>query len=514
MSNFIIGCQILAVGLEAVMFTFIGSLAILILGYLFYGKYVEKVFGVDDSRQTPAIRMPDGVDYVPLGAFKSLFIQFLNVVGTGPIFGAIAGAAFGPMAFVWITLGCVFGGAVHDYFSGMLSVRQDGATVGEIVGENLGNFAKSVLRILSLVLLVLVAVVFWKSPAQILYNIMGGTVSLNVLLIIILCYYALATVMSIDKIIAKLYPIFGVCLFFMAVGISVALIAGNVAGYYRTPEITEVFKQLNYHKTLDLFPFLFISIACGAISGFHATQSPIIGRCIKKESDGGRVFYLAMIGEGIVATIWAAAAITLFPKDGVLGLTSQLEGLAAAGSAPVVVNKVAAMTLGGIGSILAVLGVVAAPITSGDTAFRGARLVVADILKIDQKSVKNRFIIAIPLFAIGIILAQVDFSIIWRYFAWSNQTLAMFGLWSSSVWLMRRQRNFYITLLPAIFMTLVSVDYIILAPEGFAALLASVAPNVRAIIGIVIAAIVAVVATVAFFNKQAEWTKKKMFIKD
>lgn len=496
------------------MFTFIGSLVILILGYLLYGKYVEKVFGVDDSRQTPAIRMPDGVDYVPLGAFKSLFIQFLNVVGTGPIFGAIAGAAFGPMAFVWITLGCVFGGAVHDYFSGMLSVRQDGATVGEIVGDNLGGFAKIVLRVLSLVLLVLVAVVFWKSPAQILHNLLGGAVPLNLLLVIILCYYALATVMSIDKIIAKLYPIFGVCLFIMAIGISGALIIGNLAGYYRTPEITETFKQLNYHKTLDLFPFLFISIACGAISGFHATQSPIIGRCIKKESDGGRVFYLAMIGEGIVAVIWAAAAITLFPKDGVLGLTSQLEGLAAAGSAPVVVNKVAAMALGGVGSILAVLGVVAAPITSGDTAFRGARLVIADILHMDQRSVKNRFIIAIPLFAVGIILAQIDFGIIWRYFAWSNQTLAMFGLWSSSVWLMRRKRNFYITLLPAIFMTLVSVDYIILAPEGFAALLVSFAPNVRAIIGISISVVVAIIATVAFFKKQTEWQKKDAFLVD
>lgn len=495
------------------MFTFIGSLAILIVGYLIYGKYVEKVFGADDSRATPAIRMPDGVDYVPLGPYKSLFIQFLNVVGTGPIFGAIAGAAFGPFAFVWVTFGCLLGGAVHDYFSGMLSVRKDGATIGEIVGENLGPVAQFFLRLLSMVLLVLVAVVFWKSPAQILHNLMNGAVSMRILLGVILIYYALATVLPIDKIIAKLYPIFGVCLFFMAVGISVMLIYGNITGKYRTPEITEIFKQLNYNKKLDLFPFLFISIACGAISGFHATQSPIIGRCIKKESDGRRVFYLAMIGEGIVALIWAAAAITLFPKNG-LGLVSQLEGLAEAGSAPVVVNKVAKMTLGGFGAILAVLGVVAAPITSGDTAFRGARLVIADIFKIEQKSIKNRFLIAIPLFAVGIILCQVDFSIIWRYFAWSNQSLAAFGLWSSSVWLMKRKRNFYITLLPAIFMTLVTVDYIILAPEGFAALLTSLEPHVRAIIGIGIAAVVALVATIAFFRKQGEWEKKGSFLID
>lgn len=495
------------------MFTFIGSLVILILGYLFYGKYVERVFGADDSRKTPAIRMPDGVDYVPLGAFKSLFIQFLNVVGTGPIFGAIAGVAFGPMAFVWITFGCIFGGAVHDYFSGMLSVRQDGATVGEIVGKNLGTGAKYVLRILSLVLLVLVAVVFWRSPAEILHTLLRGAVDLRVLLVIILFYYLLATVMSVDKIIARLYPIFGLCLFFMAVGISVVLIYGNITGKYYTPEITEVFKQLNYHKTLDIFPFLCISIACGAISGFHATQSPIIGRCIKKESDGGRVFYLAMIGEGIVATIWAAAAITLFPKAG-LGLQSQLQGLAAAGTAPQVVNKVAQMTLGGLGSVLAVLGVVAAPITSGDTAFRGARLVIADILHMDQKSVKNRFMIAIPLFVIGIILAQVDFSIIWRYFAWSNQTLAMFGLWSSSVWLMKRQRRYWITLVPAIFMTLVCVDYIILAPEGLGALMRPLGPEVARIIGIVIAAVVAIVVTAAFFKAQAKCKAEDKFIKE
>lgn len=253
----------------------------------------------------------------------------------------------------------------------------------------------------------------------------------------------------------------------MAVGISISIIYGNITGVYKTPEITELFTQLNYHPKLALFPFLFISIACGAISGFHATQSPIIGRCIKSEADGRKVFYAAMIGEGIVAIIWAAAAMTLFPHNGELGLVSQLVGLQEVGKAPVVVNEVARITLGKVGAVLAVLGVVAAPITSGDTAFRSARMTIADIFNIDQKPIKNRLIIAIPLFAIGAYLATVDFNIIWRYFAWSNQTLAMIGLWSASAWLLKRKRNYLITLLPAVFMTLVSIDYIVIAPEGF-----------------------------------------------
>lgn len=453
------------------MYTFIMSLAILILGYFTYGKYVEKVFGPDLKRPTPAIANPDGVDYVPLPTFKSLFIQFLNVVGTGPIFGAIAGAAFGPMAFVWIVLGCIFAGAVHDYFSGMLSVRSNGATVGEIVGDNLGEFARNAMRIFSIILLVLVGVVFWTSPARILTDLTGGAVDYKVFLIIIFVYYVLSTILPVDKLIAKLYPIFGAALFFMAIGISASLIYMNITGKYYTPEITELFKGINYHSKLSLFPFLFVSIACGAISGFHATQSPIIARCIKTEADGRKVFYAAMIGEGIVATIWAAAAMTLFPQNGQLGLTSQLAGLASAGSAPVVVNKVASLSLGPIGAVLAVIGVVVAPITSGDTAFRGARLTIADMFNLEQKSFKSRYMLAIPLFLIGGILTVVDFNIIWRYFAWSNQTLAMIGLWSASAWLMKRKKNFLITLIPASFMTLVSVTYILLAPEGFGKLL-------------------------------------------
>ena len=496
------------------MYTFIFSLLILVIGYFTYGKYVDKVFGSDASRLTPAITQPDGVDYVPLSTFKSLFIQFLNVVGTGPIFGAIAGAAFGPAAFIWIVLGCIFAGAVHDFFSGMLSVRSKGATVGELVGENLGDVARQIMRVFSVILLVLVGVVFLTSPAQILTNLLGGRVSYNVFLIVIFAYYVLATILPVDKVIGKFYPLFGMALFFMAVGISISIIYFNLTGRYYTPEITEIFVKLNYHPKLALFPFLFISIACGAISGFHATQSPIIARCIKTEADGRKVFYAAMIGEGIVAVIWAAAAMTLFPQNGVLGLESQLAGLAAVGKAPIVVNNVARMSLGSVGAVLAVLGVVAAPITSGDTAFRGARLAIADMMKFDQKPIMNRYMLAIPLFAIGAILSQVDFNIIWRYFAWSNQTLAMIGLWSASAWLLKRKRNYLITLIPALFMTLVSVNYIIIAPEGFARFFTNVDTTTKAIIGFAIALLVAICGAVTFFKTKAKYDKNNLYIND
>lgn len=496
------------------MYTFIISLLILVLGYFTYGKYVDKVFGSDAKRLTPAITQPDGVDYVPLSTFKSLFIQFLNVVGTGPIFGAIAGAAFGPVAFIWIVFGCIFAGAVHDFFSGMLSVRSKGATVGELVGENLGDTARMIMRVFSVILLVLVGVVFLTSPAQILTNLFKNSISYNTFLVLIFLYYILATILPIDKIVGKLYPLFGMALFFMAVGISVSLIYFNLTGQYYTPEITEIFTKINYHSKLALFPFLFISIACGAISGFHATQSPIIARCIKTEEDGRKVFYAAMIGEGIVATIWAAAAMTLFPQNGVFGLESQLAGLAAIGKAPVIVNEVARTTLGSVGAVLAVLGVVAAPITSGDTAFRGARLAIADMLKFNQKPIKNRYMLALPLFGIGALLSQVDFNIVWRYFAWSNQTLAMIGLWSASAWLLKRNKNYLITLIPAVFMTVVSVNYIIIAPEGFVRFFQNTSPETKAIVGFAIAVLVACLGLVKFYSTKKKYDMNKSYIKD
>ncbi len=430
------------------MISFVLSIVALILGYMFYGKLVEKIFGMDDSRETPATTMADGVDFVPVKTGKAFLIQFLNIAGLGPIFGAVAGAYWGPSAFLWIVLGSIFAGATHDYFAGMLSVRHSGETVGEIVGHYLGTSAKNVMRIFSVVLLILVGVVFVNGPAGLLENMTG--IPRLAWVGVIIVYYLLATVLPIDKIITKIYPVFGASLLIMAVGI----ILGIIFKGYAIPEI----QFTNLHPTgKGIFPYLFITIACGAISGFHATQSPIMARCISKESQGRKVFYGAMITEGVIALIWAAAAMAFF------GTT---KALSEAGAAAVVVNTISVSLLGGFGGILALLGVVACPITSGDTAFRSARLAIADALKFKQAKISSRFIIAIPLFVIGIALCFIDFAIIWRYFAWANQTLAMVMLWAAASYLVHNKRFHYICSLPAAFMTAVTVTYIIVAPEG------------------------------------------------
>ncbi|MBN1469033.1 MAG: carbon starvation protein A [Fusobacteriaceae bacterium] len=430
------------------MITFFICLFALILGYVFYGKYVEKIFGIGE-KETPAKRLADGVDYVEIDWKRAFLIQFLNIAGLGPIFGAVAGALWGPIAFLWIVLGCIFAGAVHDYISGMLSVRHDGATIAEIVGEYLGTSAKNIMRVFSVVLLILVGVVFVNGPAAILSSITG--INKLVWLGIIIIYYMLATVLPIDKLIAKIYPLFGLSLIVMGAGIAGGLILKG----YKIPELT----LQNLHPSrISPYPFLFITIACGAISGFHATQSPMMARCLKTEKEGKRVFYGSMIAEGIVALIWAAAAMTFF------GGTKEL---AEAGSAAVVVNTISNSLLGKVGGILALLGVVAAPITSGDTAFRSARLAIADATRIKQEPIKNRFFIAIPLFAIGLALCFIDFAIIWRYFAWSNQTLATIALWAGAVFLKNSDKNHWIATIPAIFMTAVVTTYILVAKEGF-----------------------------------------------
>ncbi len=431
------------------MVSFILSLVALIAGYFIYGKIVEKIFGADDSKVTPAKRINDGVDYVEMDWKKVFLIQFLNIAGLGPIFGAIAGALWGPVAFLWIVLGSIFAGAVHDYFAGMLSVRHDGETVAEIVGRYLGIGAKNAMRLFSVVLLILVGVVFINGPAGLLESMTG--INRFVFLGAIIAYYLLATVLPIDKVIGKVYPIFGAALLIMGVGIMVGIFAKG----YTIPEIT----LSNLHPDdKSIFPFLFITIACGAISGFHATQSPIMARCMKHEREGRRVFYGAMIAEGVIALIWAAAAMSFY------GGTT---GLAGAGTAAVVVNEISTTLMGTIGGILAVLGVVAAPITSGDTAFRSARLAIADAFKVKQDKIKARFIIAIPLFAIGIALCFIDFTIIWRYFAWSNQTLATIMLWTSAVYLTKCGKFHWIATVPATFMTAVITSYILVAGEGF-----------------------------------------------
>ncbi|MBR8700848.1 Peptide transporter CstA [Fusobacterium sp. DD29] len=466
------------------MFAFILSVIALIVGYLVYGKFVEKVFGPNDANPTPAERLADGVDYVPMSLKKTFLIQFLNIAGTGPIFGAILGAMWGPMAFIWIVFGCIFAGAVHDYLIGMMSLRKDGDSVAELVGHNLGNGAKQLMRIFSVVLLVLVGVVFVTSPAGLLNKLMPQ-VSTLVFVCIIIVYYIIATVLPIDKLIGKIYPIFGVCLLIMAVGIGVGIVVQG----YQLPEFA--FRNFN-PKGTPIFPTLCITIACGAISGFHATQSPMMARCLTSESQGRKVFYGAMITEGVVALVWAAAAMSFF---------GGVEGLATQGSNPaVVVNTISNTVLGKVGGALAILGVVACPITSGDTAFRSARLTIADALNYKQGPIMNRFIIAIPLFAIGIVLCNVNFNILWRYFSWSNQTLAAIALWAAATYLAKNKKFYWIALVPAVFMTVVCTSFIVISPIGFRNLLHALDDNSVLMTGNILGIALAIICLIGFFR--------------
>lgn len=478
---------------DDIMVSFILSIIALVLGYAIYGKIVDGIFGSDDTKITPAKRLSDGVDYVEMGWARAFLIQFLNIAGTGPIFGAVAGALWGPAAFIWIVFGCIFGGAVHDYLLGMMSVRQDGASVSEIVGENLGNTAKQIMRGFSVILLLLVGVVFIMSPAQILKDITG--INYEIWLGIIIVYYLCATVLPVDKVIGKIYPIFGLSLLIMAIGIGGGIIVKGM----EIPEIAFV----NMHPAgKSIFPYLCISIACGAISGFHATQSPMMARCLRTEKDGRKVFYGAMIAEGIIALIWAAAAMSFF---------GGIEGLSQAGSAAVVVNKISVGILGKAGGALALLGVVACPITSGDTAFRSARLTIADALKYKQGPIVNRFIVAIPLFALGVSLCFIPFAVVWRYFGWSNQTLATIALWAAVKYLANRGKNYWIALIPAMFMTVVVTSYIIAAPEGFVRFFGDKDINVIENIAIIIGIVVSLACTAAFFmtNKKTNVASEK-----
>ena len=462
------------------MYTFIVSLLLLLLGYALYGAFVDRTFGADSNRKTPCFTRKDGVDYIPMPTWKVFLIQFLNIAGTGPIFGAIQGILFGPAAYFWIVLGCIFGGAVHDYLSGMISIRMNGASLPEIIGENLGQVIRIVMRVLSLALMILVGAVFVTTPADILDGMMidqGFLWSKNFWVILIFIYYILATLLPIDKLIGKIYPIFGCALLIMALGIGYGILAfdGNL------PEITEAFSNHHPTSTIPLFPGLFITIACGAVSGFHATQSPMMARCIQNEKYGRPIFYGAMITEGLVALIWAAAAIKFADSLNVAGNTPYEKLISAMinpetgkPSPAILVNAICHSWLGSVGAILAVLGVVAAPITSGDTAFRSARLIVADFMHYKQNKIYKRLILSMPIFAVCGALMFIDFSILWRYFAWFNQTLSVFTLWAITIWLSLRCKNqgrpfweVLITLMPALWMTLVCSTYILIAPEGF-----------------------------------------------
>ena len=504
------------------MITFLVALIALVFGFVLYGTFVEKVFGIDREAKTPALTKTDGVDFVPMSGWRIFLVQFLNIAGLGPIFGAIMGIFFGPAAFLWIVFGTIFAGGVHDYLSGMLSIRKGGASLPEIVGDELGNGIKQFMRVLSLVLLILLTTTFLSGPATLLQGLWGlGTMTFNdhlipiVWVLIIFGYYALATVLPVDKLIGRFYPIFGAILLFMGVGIMFVMLG------WHGSEMPELSDGLQNRKAdgLPIFPMMFVSIACGAISGFHGTQSPIMARCCTSERQGRWIFYGAMVAEGILALIWAAAAGTFFadPESGLYGIDG-LQAFAAehkgANIAALVIDRVSRSWLGTIGGLLAIIGVIAAPITSGDTALRSARLIVADFMHLDQRPIPKRLMIALPLFLCVFGMVFVDFEKVWRYFAWTNQTLAMFTLWAGTVWLyknevesrkskvesLKRYRfGYLIALIPALFMTMVSVSYILIAPEGFHL------PVELRWIGYAVAAVVTCTLLILF----ARWAKKQ-----
>lgn len=499
------------------MITFLVALVLLVVGFFTYGVLVEKIFGVEPERKTPALTKTDGVDFVPMSGWRIFLVQFLNIAGLGPIFGAIMGIFYGPAAFLWIVFGTIFAGGVHDYLSGMLSIRKGGVSLPDIVGDELGNKVKVFMRVLSLVLLILLTTTFLSGPATLLqglcplstFNFHLSTIPIAWVLIIF-GYYALATVLPVDKLIGRFYPIFGAILLFMGIGIMVIMLG------WHSSKMPEVMDGLQNRQTngLPLFPMMFVSIACGAISGFHGTQSPIMARCVTSERQGRWIFYGAMVAEGILALIWAAAAGTFFadPETGLYGIDG-LQAYAAAqrpgaNIAALVIDRVSRSWLGTVGGILAIIGVIAAPITSGDTALRSARLIVADFLKWDQRPIPRRLIIALPLFLCVFGMVFVDFNIVWRYFAWTNQTLACFTLWAGTVWLYKRTNSqepkanshygWLIAAVPALFMTMVCSSYILIAPEGL-----NLSPDLRWI-GYLVAALVTITCLCGFII----WAKK------
>lgn len=440
------------------MITFILAIVALILGYMLYGKFAERIFG-PDNRQTPAYTHNDGVDYIPMPTWKIFMIQFLNIAGLGPIFGAILGAQFGTAAYIWIVVGCIFIGAFHDFYSGMISLREGGANLPEIIGKYLGNSTKQIMRVFTVILLVLVGVVFVSQPASLLNKITPDWMNNTFWIVVIFAYYLVATLLPIDKVIGKIYPIFAISLIFMALGVLFMIFWNNI----NLPEITDGIANNHPNKdTTPIFPIMCITIACGAISGFHATQSPLMARCLKKETLGRPVFYGAMIVEGIMAMIWAAAAIWYYNENPDTGYKESQANI---------VYFITETWMGKIGSILAMLGVIFAPITSGDTALRSARLILADFFKVDQSKISKRLMISIPIFVLTALIIvyslndAAGFGIIWRYFGWSNQALSVFTLWAITVYMVINKQPWIMAFLPAVYMTMVCTTYLFIAPE-------------------------------------------------
>lgn len=480
------------------MVSFTLSLIALVVGYLFYGKVLERVFG-PDNRLTPAVKMADGVDFIVLPGWKIFMIQFLNIAGTGPVFGAIMGAKFGPSAYLWIVFGCIFAGAVHDYLSGMLSVRHNGAGLPELIGIYLGKGVKNVILIFSIFLLMMVGAVFVYSPALILGRFCGDSLEwIYVWCIVIFAYYFFATMLPIDKIIGKIYPLFAFSMLFMAIALMIVL-------FIKWPNLPEITTEGLYNMDISqgtIFPCLFITIACGAISGFHATQSPLMARCIGSEKQGRPLFYGAMITEGAVALIWATVSSYFF-----YGSAAEELGVSLSLQAPEVVTAVSKGWLGIIGGALAILGVVAAPITSGDTALRSARLIIAEFMHLEQRSKYKRLYICIPLFAVTFCLLWFNiadkngFNIIWNYFGWANQTLAVFTLWTLTVYLVKERKFFIITLVPAVFMTSVCISFILVSKNAL---------GLSTEIGYTVACVVSLVSVLLFFMWYVKIRNKQM----
>lgn len=480
------------------MISFIMGVVLLIAGYFTYGKVVERLVGPDD-RVTPAYSKEDGIDFVPMKASSSFLIQLLNIAGLGPIFGALTGALWGPVVYLWIVFGTIFAGGVHDYLSGMLSERNNGASISEIVGKYLGPVMAFIMRLFSVVLLVMIGVVFMVGPAQLIALLTPSALGVQFWTIVVLIYYFLATLLPIDKIIGKIYPVFGLALIIMALGIGGATLLHS--GERPMLEIWDHFGNMYPAKEkLPIWPLMFITVACGAISGFHATQSPMMARCLTKEKNGRKIFYGAMVAEGIIALIWASAGIAFYYNrtgDGT-GLQALLE---IGGGNPKTVHEMSRALLGGFGSILAMIGVIACPITSGDTAFRSARLTIADWFKIDQQDKKKRLFLSLPLLLVAYGISKLNYAVIWRYFSWSNQTLAMMVLWTIAVYLCRYRSKIssWMASIPATYMTAVTIAYILQAKEGL-----RINAMVSDVIGISIAAIVFIFYMVKVYTKAGD----------
>lgn len=467
------------------MITFFVSIILLVIAYFTYGKFIEKMFDPAETRKTPAYANHDGVDFVPMNKHKNALIQLLNIAGTGPIFGPIMGALYGPVAFLWIVIGSIFAGAVHDYLTGMISIRNKGAHIPELAGKFLGAASRHIVNVFALLLLLLVGTVFVTTPASLLAILLDGKVALGIIIAVIFVYYFLSTILPIDKIIGRMYPYFGAILLVGTLGVGIALVFSD----YTIPELN----LTNMHPAdLPIFPMLFFTITCGALSGFHATQSPIISRTVQKESQGRYIFYGMMIAEAIIAMIWAAASMSIF--DG-----QTLSGIINSGTPSAVVNEVSMTLLGAVGGTIAVLGAIVLPITSGDTAFRAARSIIADYIKLDQQKIMKRLVIAIPLFAVSVLLTQIDFNLLWRYFSWANQATAAIALWIGTMYLYIQGKNYLVSMAPAIFITYMVFVYILNQKIGF-----NLDLNISFIIGFVLTIII-----VAMFYAKARKNREE-----